>query len=216
MRLIKNLGAIKKKDNSNNRSSYGIYECPCCFNEFTTRISDVKNGSSTKCKSCAMKKARTKHGDSHTRLYNIWCGAKARCENPKDYNYPEYGGRGISMCEKWADNYTSFREWALSNNYEDSLTLDREDGSLGYSPSNCRWATSSTQAQNITQFRKNNTSGYKGVCWSKTFKKYIAYINVDKKRKHLGYFKNPKDGAKAYNAYIIANKLNHTLNIIGD
>ena len=216
MKLIKNLGAIKKDANPNNRSSYGIFLCPICSNEFTTRIADVKNGSSTKCSSCSNRISKTKHGYRKTRLYSIWSGMKDRCNNPKSVDYKNYGARGFEVCFEWNTSFEKFRDWALENGYTKDLSLDRRNGNTGYRPQNCRWATKSTQAQNIKQCRVNNTSGYKGVSYSKVYKKFVAYINVDKKRKHLGYFLNAIDGAKAYNKYVLDNKLEHTLNNIGE
>jgi len=212
MKLFANLGAIKKDKNPNNRSSYGVYECPICLKNFTTRISDVKNGSSTKCLSCSNRISKTKHGGSFTRLYTIWSGMKDRCNNPNSSDYKDYGDRGFEVCFEWDTSFEKFREWALDNGYSNELTIDRRNGNTGYRPQNCRWVNKCVQSRNIKQQRKNNTSGYKGVSYSKIYKKFIAYITVNKKRKHLGYFDSAVDGAKAYNKYVTDNKLEHTLN----
>jgi hypothetical protein len=77
---------------------------------------------------------------------------KDRCNNPKDPRYVDYGGRGISVCEEWETSYEVFRNWAYENGYSETLTLDRENNDLGYSPDNCRWVTPKEQANNT---RKN-------------------------------------------------------------
>lgn len=83
-----------------------------------------------------------KHGESgnktRSRLYVIWSNMKQRCNNPNNYTFRWYGGRGIIMCEEW-DDYLNFKEWALSHGYSDDLTIDRIDPDGDYEPSNCQW-----------------------------------------------------------------------------
>lgn len=88
-----------------------------------------------------------RHGGSGTRLHRIWRGMKRRCLDEKERAFPRYGGSGISVCPEW-DNFPIFRDWALSNGYQDHLTIDRIDGKKGYEPSNCRWASYKTQNRN--------------------------------------------------------------------
>ena len=68
----------------------------------------------------------------------------------KNEYFERYGGRGISVCEEWINNFGKFRDWALSNGYQDNLSLDRIDPNGGYCPDNCRWVSMEIQANNRT------------------------------------------------------------------
>ena len=95
----------------------------------------------------------TKHGMSRSRLYTVYNDMKQRTTNPNDRCYDRYGGRGIKVCDEWANDFEAFAQWAMSNGYnanapKGQCTLDRIDNDKGYSPDNCRWATAKQQAQN--------------------------------------------------------------------
>lgn len=87
-------------------------------------------------------------GHSQTRLYRIWSCMKTRVGNPSRKQYSDYGGRGISICTEWKDNFTAFRDWAMKNGYRDDLTIDRIDNDRGYYPDNCKWSTRKEQTMN--------------------------------------------------------------------
>lgn len=89
-----------------------------------------------------------KHGMCKTRIYHIWIRMKDRCNNPKTKDYQYYGAKGIKVCDEWSNNFLSFYNWSIENNYNDTLTIDRIDGSKGYSPDNCRWISIRAQQRN--------------------------------------------------------------------
>ena len=90
---------------------------------------------------------------TRTRLYVTWRNMKSRCYNPSHKSYAIYGAKGISVCQQWRDSFECFKEWAITNGYEEHLTIDRYPDKNGdYEPSNCRWVTWQEQERN----RNNN------------------------------------------------------------
>lgn len=85
---------------------------------------------------------------SDTRLFRIWSGIKRRCFTTTDYHYKWYGARGISMCDEWKNSFQTFYNWAISNGYQEDLSIDRVDNNGNYEPSNCRWVTHAEQMRN--------------------------------------------------------------------
>jgi hypothetical protein len=83
-----------------------------------------------------------------TRMKTVWAAMMQRCYNPGNSDYPHYGARGIDVCERW-HNRDAFM-FDMARTYRHGLWLDRELNDCGYEPSNCRWATPTTQAANRT------------------------------------------------------------------
>lgn len=83
-----------------------------------------------------------------SRLYSIYGGMKARCNNEGNPSYGDYGGRGIKVCKEWLDDFMNFYNWAINNGYSDDLSIDRINNDGGYSPDNCRWATAIEHVNN--------------------------------------------------------------------
>lgn len=150
------------------------YKCRCdCGNEKVIRKYHLTNGKIISC-GCFHKeqlgKNRRKHGFSHKeRLYSVWLNMKDRCYNQNNSHYKSYGGRGITICDEWASDYTNFRNWCLNNGYKEeirdsgrnNLTIDRIDVNGNYEPGNCRFVTNKENCLNkrdtLTNEERNKT-----------------------------------------------------------
>lgn len=139
-----------------------------------------------------------RHGESKTRLYQIWCDMKNRCNCKSSPGYKYYGERGIAVCASWASRYEHFRDWALLGGYIAPLELDRIDVNGNYDPSNCRWATRCQQMANTRKRIDGTTSPYKGVSWCANVKKWRAQINKNGKSSHIGIYVTRLSAALAY------------------
>ena len=106
------------------------------------------------------------HGDTwqggSTPEYRAWLNMKGRCYNPKNASYRRYGGRGLTVIERWRNSFEAFLE-DMGRRPSPQHSLDRIDNSLGYFPENCRWATAVVQKRNSGGIFRVNIGG-KIVC----------------------------------------------------
>lgn len=138
-----------------------LFKCKCdCGNETIVQRGHLISGATKSCGCLKGKNFRT-HGDTGTRLHNVWRGILARCNNPNVRCYERYGGRGISVCKEWQDEhgFENFKKWALENGYSDNLTIDRKNVNGNYEPPNCKWSTTKEQNNNTRRSVKLTYNG---------------------------------------------------------
>ncbi len=147
-------GLLTVCDRANKSDSSGnvYWNCVCeCGKEIVVSGCHLRSGHTKSC-GCffaeAISNANRVHGQSDTRLHNIWMGMINRCELPTFKNYANYGARGISVCKAWRQDFQSFFDWSVSNGYRNDLSIDRIDNDGNYEPSNCQWVTAKVQANN--------------------------------------------------------------------
>lgn len=140
-------------DDRGTKKTYWMCQCDC-GNVKSVRSDSLLSGAVKSC-GCLKKKqdrlnltANHSHKMSGTRIYHEWQGIKGRCFNKNDARYARYGGRGITVCDEWRNDFQSFYDWAMANGYSDNLTIDRKDNDGNYCPENCRWVDDQTQARN--------------------------------------------------------------------
>lgn len=139
-----------------------MWECVCeCGSKCSVSGENLRKGHTKSCgcfrKNVVADEHRT-HGQRHTKLYGVWLTMKQRCGNPNVDSFCYYGAEGKTVCEEW-QTFENFSKWAIASGYTEGLTIERVDGTKGYFPDNCKWATPKEQANNK---RNNHLITYNG------------------------------------------------------
>lgn len=117
-------------------------------------------------------------------LRHTWVNMRHRCNNIQHKAYPNYGGRGITVCPQWGSYEQFARDMGPKPTQQHSL--DRIDNNQGYYPENCRWATRLEQQRNL-RINKHNKSGVSGVRYSARDKRWVARGFYNGKTQELYY-----------------------------
>ncbi len=131
--------------------------------------------------------------NKNMRLYNIWKSIKQRCYNSKNKDFKNYGGRGITVCDEWKNDFNAFYDWAMANDYKDDLTIDRVNTNADYSPNNCRWVNRIIQNNNT---RRNLYITYNGE--THTVAEWENILNISRNVLRLRLFRNNWSVEKAF------------------
>lgn len=145
------LTVIQKSENAFSPSrTHTTWLCSCdCGTELVVRTSSLRSGitKSCGCYKTETLKARAGLASKYPREYSSWCHMKSRCKNPDNKDYPDYGARGIDVCDEWLESFDSFiRDMGVKPSINHSI--DRIDNEKGYCKDNCRWATDWQQSRN--------------------------------------------------------------------
>lgn len=163
----------------------GKWHCKCeCGNVKIVSTAKLNNGHVKSC-GCLAKTNAVKHNAIGTREYITWTNIKARCTNPNNNSYYNYGGRGITVCDKWLESFENFYE--DMGNCPKGFSIERVNNNKGYNKNNCIWASSKTQSMNR---RSNFIVNYKGE--EKPLKQWCEDLNLEYKKvfariKQLGW-----------------------------
>lgn len=170
------------------RNGRRLYRCQCdCGAETIVMGGNLKQGHVKSCGCLVYDNHHNKtHGQKGTRLYRIWSGMKNRCSNSNLREYPQYGGRGITICDEWMA-FEEFYSWAKQSGYRDDLTIERVDVNGNYEPANCKWIPLGKQALNRTNTLfvtfKGKKRALKGLCRELR----LSYPMVFNRIKYLGW-----------------------------
>lgn len=170
--------------------------CSCGTEKYVNkRALTTKHSHSCGCYSRARtSEVMSTHGMTESRPYRIWANMRTRCNNPNTEAFHNYGGRGITHQDSW-ESFDAF--WAdMGTTYVEGLELDRIDVNGNYEVANCRWVDGSLQAYNQRK-NSNNKSGKTGVSFNKLGDTWVASININKQKIHLGNFNDKDDAIEA-------------------
>lgn len=124
------------------------WKCQCTCGQVVLRKTGQITHPTNKTTSCGQCEigSNITHAMCKSKEYQAWADMKARCSNPNNKRYKDYGGRGITVCERWVRSFSDF--YGDMGECKVGLSLDRVDNDKGYRKSNCRWATAKQQANN--------------------------------------------------------------------
>ncbi|WP_186305100.1 AP2 domain-containing protein [Staphylococcus epidermidis] len=179
-----------------------LCKCHRCGENTIKRYDDIKRRNK---KDCGCTRIMNKYKNFDKKLYQRWKGMKARCNNPNHVSYKNYGGRGISVCDEWNNDYKAFYNDMIEDFFE-GAELDRIDNDKNYSKENCRWVKREANINNRRTYEEignyQNKSGFPGIYYRNKIKKYEAYAMYKGDRTYLGRYENKNDAIASRKNYL--------------
>lgn len=191
-----------------------VVVCPLCEGLYKSTVSRIAHKEKKCCAKCSydnipkdVRRTNVKHNLKNHPLYYILRGMKERCYNIKNKAYPNYGGKGVKVCEDWKD-IVNFYNWCMGNNWEKGKHIDRIVSTGDYCPENCRIVDVATNQSN----RIKKTSKYQGVY--KSGNKFKAKLKFKKETLFHKTFESEMEAVFYRDKFIRDNNLPHTLNFL--
>jgi len=170
------LTAIRFDHKTKRSRQFWLFRCDC-GNEKVLNVDSVKINNTKSC-GCllteSVSKRRTTHGMSRTKIYRIWAGMITRCLDENNPSYKNYGGRGITICDRWLGKNGFINFYADMGDCPKGKSLDRINNDKGYYKKNCKWSTKKEQANNR---RTNHLIIYNGK--TQTLKQWAEELKID-------------------------------------
>jgi len=164
-------------------------QCDCGHPEFAARGTCVANGITQSC-GCLQgdrnRELRQTRGRSRSPEWRVWANMKKRCLNPRVQCYPSYGGRGITVCKRWADGdgeQGGFECFLVDMGFRPSRShsIERRDNDGPYAPENCYWATKNEQARNTRRTPRVIFNGRELTAWEWERETGIPAVQIEKR-----------------------------------
>lgn len=134
---------------SYSKNNVRYHKCLCdCGNKTVVTTSKLTTGHTNSCGCLKNEAYNYKHGLRKHPLYRTWSNMKTRCYNPKTHNFKNYGGKGITVCDEWKNDFENFYKWAIKNGYIEGFSIERINNNIGYRSDNCRWIPKQLQGRN--------------------------------------------------------------------
>lgn len=182
---------VFNRNSENDKYGRTRWDCRCdCGNVVTIYSNCLRRKEGTKSCGCLNKEVvkitNSTHGLTDSHEYRVWSAIKRRCYNKNCQDYPDYGGRGITMCDEWRNSFEAFYN-DMGSRPSSEHSIDRERNNEGYSKDNCRWATKEEQANNkrTSIFYEINGESKTIAQWCQIYK--VSYSFAFYRIKELGF-----------------------------
>lgn len=185
--------------NYKGQSKHRYWLCECtCGNKSKVQQGSLTSGRSKSC-GCLSREILARgnnrtHGKSDTKEYRSWSLMKQRCYDKNRPDYHHYGGRGITVCNRWLESFENF--YGDMGDCPEGFQLDRQDNKKNFSLENCKWVCSGEKSGNRA-INKNNHSGVKGVSLEAKTGRWLAMLRGKEKIILCKTFTSFEDAVKA-------------------